>query len=514
MSKKIEETFKWLNRNPALSTAERILKEEASSEKVTKVNVLNLTTDDVDIDLTNRYKRKRKTNCNIRQAAISLIFGDCVIVHTARKNSDIPARYALAKIDDVQASHIVADSYGITINPLYPVGCQERNYDQDQQLQVNVMDRTKSFDPMFVVNNSPTAEDGAPIIDQNGYVLGGNSRTMILKNVFAQGGAKLDEYYAELYEQLDNFGLSRDNIKSKNDLKGYILVRVIDATEKECNEYSRLLNTSTKNEFSLYAQALSFSKQLTKSMVVRLSEQLDYSGANTLSELFSVGSSNADTIIQIFRKAGIINQTNVNQFMVLDSEAELSEVGKLLIGYTLIAKLVKNVSDLALMDTIYDKVTLNIGKWLQIKALGGAWDITKRLPKCVLRLRQVKKMSKFNIRNLDFEETRTDDIDDILVEILDKKPSEAREILASYIELANEVLTPGQMFPRNIEPIDALIDSLDHYKEKRQAINELKELKQRTKLSDKPKRKNRLMTRLHKELNDIKKGKIFKTKRK
>lgn len=125
--------------------------------------------------------------------------------------------YALREAEDVYASH---NAHSFEGNPDYEYK-NDRDYSQPQNAE-RIVRQTAEFDPAYLVNDNPTAENGPPIIDSRGNVLGGNSRAMTLERA-RRANPKLGESYREeLRRNAKKLGLDPAAVDK---LKNPVLVR-------------------------------------------------------------------------------------------------------------------------------------------------------------------------------------------------------------------------------------------------------------------------------------------------
>ena len=88
--------------------------------------------------------------------------------------ADEPAHYELLDADDVRTSHL--PSRGFQKNPAYGLE-NERRYHDEPGSRAKVMENAARLDPAFLME-SVDANHGAPVIDHDNNVLGGNGRAM------------------------------------------------------------------------------------------------------------------------------------------------------------------------------------------------------------------------------------------------------------------------------------------------------------------------------------------------
>ena len=158
---------------------------------------------------------------------------------TAIRRPDQPtpdaAQYVIIDTRQVLPSH---DPFSFAPNTRrgYPSDVQTRAYERDPAEQAKPILYERQFDPAFVINTSPTAIDGPPIILrypglQGGYQyidLSGNSRDMIIKRLYAHGRGDL--YRDPLLAEAESFGISPEAIQSVEQPGLYRVVE-IDPTD-------------------------------------------------------------------------------------------------------------------------------------------------------------------------------------------------------------------------------------------------------------------------------------------
>ena len=95
-----------------------------------------------------------------------------------------PVEYAIVDADTLVASH---DRFG-NLNPAYPQTLQPRDRSRAaSQLQIEQLSRDLRPE---LLDRSPGAESGSPIIDPGGVVESGNARTIALQTAYAKGTAE------------------------------------------------------------------------------------------------------------------------------------------------------------------------------------------------------------------------------------------------------------------------------------------------------------------------------------
>jgi hypothetical protein len=131
-------------------------------------------------------------------------YGDATQVRIPGENRALEARYAVRELADVHPSH---NPVTLQANPVYAYR-NDRNY-ADPRNSGRIIKQVAEFDPSYLLTESPDAVNGAPIIDRDGNVLGGNSRTMTVSRVYDERPAAATEYKAMLEKKAAQFGLDR-----------------------------------------------------------------------------------------------------------------------------------------------------------------------------------------------------------------------------------------------------------------------------------------------------------------
>ncbi len=152
-----------------------------------------------------------------RRPGNSSRYGQTAFVRIPSENRSFESRYAVRELEDVVPSH---NPFTLQANPDYHFR-NDRNY-ADARNAERILKQTKEFDPEFVVTESPDANNGAPVIDSAGNVLGGNSRTMTIARVYKQKPAAAKAYRELIEKKAAQFGLKPEDVAA---MKQPVLVR-------------------------------------------------------------------------------------------------------------------------------------------------------------------------------------------------------------------------------------------------------------------------------------------------
>lgn len=143
------------------------------------------------------------------------------------EQSSYAGNYEVRELADVQASH---NPFSFEANPNY-AHQNDRDY-KDPQNAARVIEHSnpEKFQSDYILSESPTAEHGAPVIDEAGNVLGGNNRTMTLARVYRNSPEAAARYREQLARKASQFGLAPETI---GQMKQPVLVRRVAASDAQ-----------------------------------------------------------------------------------------------------------------------------------------------------------------------------------------------------------------------------------------------------------------------------------------
>ena len=126
--------------------------------------------------------------------------------------------YVAVPLEKIVPSH---DPVSFEKNPAHGIG-NTRDYGGSQSLKLGVMQDAQNLDPGILLSTGEYNQDGPPVVDSSGSVLGGNGRTMKMMRAMKQYPEKWKAYVAELRKRAGEFGLKPEDI-GEND----VLVRMV-----------------------------------------------------------------------------------------------------------------------------------------------------------------------------------------------------------------------------------------------------------------------------------------------
>ncbi|MBM3745048.1 MAG: hypothetical protein FJW34_04565 [Acidobacteria bacterium] len=246
------------------------------------------------------------------------------------------ANYAVVEADALVASH---DAETFQPEADYPY-VNDRDYSKATNQQRIREQRTK-FDPAFLVTDDPSPENGPPMIEHFGRVLGGNARTIILKWIYEHEPGAAQRYRDQLARKLRNFGLAPIRL---NEFKQPVLVRLILTREDfDPQEAITDLNKVGTAALTPAERALADSRRVSEATLDFIALRIDEAGAEgTLAQALEgdggpaiVARLVADGVITPQAKGEYIEQRTVKgterKYEVLTEEGK-KRIARLLIG--------------------------------------------------------------------------------------------------------------------------------------------------------------------------------------
>ncbi|MGE5057245.1 MAG: hypothetical protein ACM3WP_24060, partial [Acidobacteriota bacterium] len=276
-------------------------------------------------------------------------------------SADIPARYKV-----VEASELIPSHDPETFQPAmqYPPGIQERAYHVSKEAQQRVIEQSQNYDPRYTVNTNPDAVNGPPIVNPDGFVLGGNSRTMSTQRIYSRGQG--ENYRAYLRANAEQFGLDPNAIDR---MENPVLVREVSSPPdtESARRLASELNKSMTGALGVSERAVSAGKSITPESLKALSGMLDQLGPD--SSIRDLLRDRGAEVLKILTKDGAITDRERPQF-IDTSTGGLSEEGK-------------TFAERALLGTVVDDPTLmeRAPKFVLNKLDGSLADIAAIAPR-------------------------------------------------------------------------------------------------------------------------------------
>lgn len=282
---------------------------------------------------------------------------ETVVITPAKQ---IPARFAVFEADSLITSHKPGT---FKEDPRYPRGCQQRDYSLDATEQHKVNMIASNLKPTFLINHTPSAVDGAPVVNTGGVVLGGNGRLMGLKLAYSMG--KATAYRDYLQRVAAAFGTTPAAVGR---LQQPVLVRMVDVDMSACATYSNILNTAMTQKVGFTDFIVSMSRQLTDADLVEFGQILDDADVTTVSQLTSRPAS-VRAIRDIFTRRNIITPQNTSEFFDPSSPSDFSELGDLLVSRIVLAAILPDKALIEAATSYTEKVFKVLPDMVKIRSL-------------------------------------------------------------------------------------------------------------------------------------------------
>jgi hypothetical protein len=282
-----------------------------------------------------------------RTPATPPAYGRDVTVAVPGEETKYPARYAIRDLADVQASH---HPFTFDANPEYEHQ-NDRDYKNNKEISSLVVERSGPlFDPSYPAGESHTAENGAPVIDPRGNVLGGNSRAMTLGRVYESNPEGAAAYKAALRERATSHGLKPEDVDR---FQKPVLVRELiepsafaePVLKRFPNQYARRahlyqnaitdFNKKSSAPLDPAEQAVSDGRRLSAESVQRIAAKIENVGEDSTLAQAIEGSNGAEVIDGLIRDKVISPQERD----ALVDERGLTPLGKDRIAKALVGRL-------------------------------------------------------------------------------------------------------------------------------------------------------------------------------
>ncbi len=296
----------------------------------------------------------------------SIVYGKACKIATP--SEVLQAKYAVVELEYLIPSN---DPFTFSPNPNYPAECQTRSYNEDKAEQEKVVKYASDFNYSHLLNNSPDATTGSPIVTPQGAVLGGNGRTMVLYRVAENHKKSYSEYVNELKDLSGYFGFPEAVIDS---FEKPVLVRVVNISLNKCSMYSNILNKSNSNEYDSVREGIAFAKQLEENpkALEMITSILDNSTAETFKQVIN-DRSTAKHLITLLRNLKIIN--NTNQGSLTESDSEFTDKGTDFLEAILLAMVLPDKKLISGAKVYTLKILKALPSLIRMKNMPSEWNL-------------------------------------------------------------------------------------------------------------------------------------------
>lgn len=369
----------------------------------------------------------------------------------------------------VDAKELVASHFpGGEINKQYSIAeAQNRDRGTPQSIaQINKIAKNPNFD--FLGDNR-TAQDGAPIVNQDYNIISGNARGIGVQLHYENKG---DKYKNDLLSNAERLGFSKDEISK---MEQPVLVRRVNIDNKEAQRLGAISNTSQMLATEEREQA--------RGKATRIDDKT----FNKISEVFKKAKGEHSSIAEYLDEVGpeLVKEL-VDKGIILDNEAHLyynTETGKLdgshknkvkeLLTQSILGESSKHFEKIP--DAAREGITKGLGEIFALKGQSG--DLVPHLQNAI------KILSKYNAvkdnfkgpdefiaqdQNDAFDPLKGSKEDLAMFELLtNSKPNEIKSKIKNYVQLMqsdmfrggmkpdeafDEMFKPGEVFDRIFDP--------------------------------------------------------------
>jgi|GEM_PF-2906138 len=358
--------------------------------------------------------------------------------------------YEVVEADDLIASHLP----GGEANKRYTISdAQNRDRTTGQSIaQINKIAANPNFD---FVSDSKTAQDGAPVVNEDYNIIAGNDRGIGLQLHYQNEGAK---YKQDLIKNAEKFGFNAENIEK---MKAPVLVRRINIDNKEAQRLGAISNTS-----NMLAPE---ERETAKGKATRIDDRT----FNNLSELFKNAKGDNNTISEYLDEIGpdIVKEL-IDKKIIPENEQHLYynvKTGKLEGNHKDKLKELLLQSVLGGSSQHFERIQDSAREGI-IKSLGDLFAIKGKKGDLIPNLQHaIKILSKYNASKVNFngpddfiaqeannvfEPLKASNKDLAVFDLLNNtKPNEIRKKIKDYISLQepdmfSEGMSPDDAFPK------------------------------------------------------------------
>lgn len=259
-------------------------------------------------------------------------YGEGTAIRVAGSSRTFEANYAIREAEDVYPSH---DPVSFGKNPDYQL-VNDRDYaEPEAAARVLGNSRVDTFEPSYLINDNPDATNGPPIIDRNGNVLGGNSRTMIISRVYGGVPEAAAAYKNSLIQKATQFGFNPDDIAA---MRRPVLVRELsrELSREEAQRAITAFNQPPTAALRPAERAIADSRGLSPQTLDYLSGKIDEQGPDgTLAQALE-GRAGPDIVNHLVQD-GVITPQERPQY--IDERGVLTADGKQRIARLLTGRL-------------------------------------------------------------------------------------------------------------------------------------------------------------------------------
>lgn len=283
--------------------------------------------------------------------------------------ADEPAHYELLEAEDVRASHL--PSRGFQKNPAYGLE-NERRYHDEPGSRAKVMENAAKLDPAFLME-SVDANHGAPVIDHDNNVLGGNGRAMSIARAYESFPERGEQYREALKANADRLGIDPAQVDA---MHSPMLVRRLERgmSREERQRLVTVMNDDFKDAKEKRASGKSRGERFGRRTLDMLSVGLK--DAESLREYFDTPAS--AVVVERMMEDGVLQRSERNAYVGADGL--LNPDGKNVVEEALRGRIARSYEALAKLPAdVVGKLDAVIPHILVAEGIGKPWNITEHV---------------------------------------------------------------------------------------------------------------------------------------
>jgi len=310
---------------------------------------------------------------------------DTSVVIPGNTSSELPARYALRELGDIQASH-----NGVTFQPNPKYGLtNDRDYSV-QDNQGKVISGAAQLNPRLLITDNPDATNGPPVIHGND-VMGGNSRAMMLQRAYGTNPKAAAAYRSLLEQKAAQFGLDPEQVKA---MKQPVLVRELsdDAVRNSGEAQAAVTDLNKTGTASLRPaeRAIADSRRVSQGTLDDIAGRLEAHGPDATLANVLEGKSGAEVLNKMIEDGVISPQERAG----LASGDNLTPDGKTRISRLMVGRFFKDAAQIDRISPAIKNKLERLAAPLAKAESAGEWNLTPHVQEALDLIEEARGHNK------------------------------------------------------------------------------------------------------------------------
>ena len=290
----------------------------------------------------------------------------------------VPTRYALVDISGTLISH---DPVTFSVNPNFPPGIQDRRYHADRVAQEEVIARAARLDPDLILDGTNLSTNGPSVIREDGVVLSGNQRVMLIERARAMHPARFEAYLEALRDRIGEYGLDPaqalpqvEAILEGGGIPGIgrVMSEAVESTV-ELGELMAAFNDTATKARDAVGEAQVFARRLAEAPEALRHYQETVDAEGTVNQYLT--SAAGRKFLELLVQAGVIPRTQASA-LVDRATGIPNKRGRLIIEDMLLSAVVKDaeIVDVAPPSWL-QRIQRAVPALIEVQEVEG-WDLT------------------------------------------------------------------------------------------------------------------------------------------